>query len=1407
LRARSGNSIIAGRWKRFRFTMRPLAVLFGVFLLASPLLAFVGNPVRHAQAGSYPSWNKSFHLHDGSVMSAGTYDWLNATGPYNPTWTDYDGDGLPGITIKKNVPPQRYHEWILYPSPDTSIDISGTISANIWLKSQGNESGTIVSVQFYDVTQAQFSNPFAGTLIGAGSSGLVGPFYSEFQLVTISITSLSYTLPQGHYVSLVVQRGDSLNDWLIVWYDRTDYDSYITVTSSDFISVNEVHSEDSSGTTRTVFSDLESVIVSANVSDPFGAYDIQGANVSVLYQSNQTAVYTMLPMTVDRTDPSAIPYWKVLICTLPSLSNGSYVANITARDYSGYPSWLNTTLTIVSVDHFDVVGPSRAVAGAPFQLSITARDQFNSTVTDWVGTVQLAAYKTDKITNGSGNLSTATAQFNLSDSGHITIPNEQYSSGEEQIYIKVSAGPRVGWSGLIIVSSGPVVLITISPPGNVTMSSGDTLGLTAVGRDSLFNVNTTWSPYWHVSNGIGMVQGSGLSIVFLATTAGVGSISCSNNATGATATVNATVVIGNLARINISSSSYPLTIHEGEQIVLTATGYDSYNNVVSLAYANWFCTPCGIVSGINNSATFTAGMIPQTGTIYVRLSNVIGSLDVIVQNGLTGPWLNPIPAQIRNEDTGSWDFSLTGYWQDVNGTSTLFWWVEDVNTSLYFISHDLNYNSVMKFSTQPDQSGDDQFVLWVRDPEGFTTFQVVQVRIIPINDRPLFVNNVPTELYVKFGTPYTFDYSYYVSDVDNTKAELAMTSDAPKWTDGYLWNISFDGLVGTFVFNRKDGDTSYFEIVTIEVYDPMHAMDQKNIVVRVTKDSPPDLNMSLPDVTIDEGQLMVYEFDLDDYFYDLDGDPLFYTAGFENIPAPYIDPVTHEVYFSAPGEWSGITEGTFIANDTVGALKVDTISVTVIPVNDAPIVNQIPLIQVKYDQPYYLYLSPYVFDPDNSMDSLTFQISDPHITKGASATGADRLEILFPASFSGDTVHVWMNVTDPLGLSSGTQFDILVTDNSPPTVTTENPDELYFTFPEDTYLNDSLMLRNIFYDPDSGDTISFVITSSGPNVHFTILSDGSVSLSASENWNGMELLNITATDEHGAWAFVQAHIVVTPVNDAPVAIVIRDTLFKSGPRDLVFDLGQLVYFYDPDGDPLTVTVSPGANAAVVGSKLYVTLPSGVNSITITLQASDGELTSNMVSVKVGIERTMAQKIGYPYSLPLVLLVAGIAGYFIGIRLPRPYALENLFLIHNDGRLVSHVTKEENTKLDKDVVSAMFTAVQEFVRDSFQKGEVGLKKLEIGDKNVVIEKGHSAYLALIYSGWPQKETFDMLPMLLRDIEERYRDQIERWNGTAKAVRGVDKMLQDYMAGSFKPGAWHEEEEIAEEEWVDILSKEA
>ena len=1358
--------------------MRLLAAFFGFFLIASPLLPVLDSPVGQVAGGSVSTWNKVFRLHDGAVLSSETYDWLNSSGPYNPSNMDYDSDSITGITIKKNTPSpkERFHSWHLYPPGNSDVTLSGSLVTKVWAKAFDNYSGIIVQALFYDITAAQFLDPYSGVLIGQASSALAGPYYSEFQLVTITVSPVSYVLPQGHYLALVLQRGDNDNNWLIVQYDRTDFESYITLTANKFVSVDQAWTEDISGTAKTLFSDLEDIVVVANVSNPFGAYDIQGANVTVFYSSNQTVVESMLPMSLAETDPSVPGYWSVFEATLPTLEMGSYGANVTARDGLGAPSWMTLSFSVVAVDHFGVVAPSTVAAGSTFPLNLTALNATNAVVPDWVGTVQLQAFQTDKITPANGTLANASVQFAPSDKGQVNISDQVYSYAEEQIYIKAVSGPRFGWSDLVTVRSGPVTNISVTPSTPQTLGAGGNRTFTTVGRDWIGNINTTWTPYWSVQPAMGTLVVNGKSVTFFATSIGSGNLSCTNNVTGLTVNVSLTVIPGSLVRINITSPAYPLVIGENESEDLTATGYDAFNNTVSIAGASWYTTTSGVVVGLGTSATFKAGFIPETGAVECRLGGVVGTLLVEVVNSIYGPWLDPIPPQIRNEDTGTWELSLTTYWQDVNGTSGLFWWVEDVNYSLYFILHNPEHNSMMLFYTQPDQFGEDQFTLWVIDPDGYRSLANIIVRIMPINDKPLFVNRPPTELYVTFDVEYTFDYSYYVSDVDNTKSELSMSSDGDP-------NIWFDGLLAHFNYSGKN---PYFKIVEMRVRDASGAFSALSIVVKVTKDNPPSLNTSLPNLVINEGVVDYFAFDLDDYFYDIDSSVLIYSTGFENIPAPFINSTTHRVYFSTPGEWSGDTEGTFTATDPDGALKTDTIVVTVIAVNDAPMVNPIDTVYVKYDQTYYLYLGPYVFDPDNSMDSLTFSINDTHVVHGVGVTGADRLEMLFPANLSGPIytnpyrVRVAMVVTDPLLESAFVEFEVLVTNNEPPQIIAESPDQLYLTFAEDTYLNDTLNLYDFFSDADDGQTLNFTFLSSGASVRWSIQSNGWVNLWSSENWSGTETLNITAKDRFDAWAFIQIFVVVTPVNDAPiVANPLQDNIVTGGPRNTQYEISGV--FFDCDDEDLVITASTTADtpekvcAQVVGSTLYVSLPSGTDVITVTLKANDGEFESALVTFKVGVKKTIADRIGYPYTLPLVLLAAGVAGYFVGSRIPRPYALENLFLIHNDGRLVTHVTKEENTNLDKDVVSAMFTAVQEFMRDSFQKGEVGLKKLEIGDKNVMIEKGRFAYVALIYSGWPQKETFNMLLMLLRDVEERYKARLEHWNGTLKAVPGVERML--------------------------------
>ncbi len=1398
---RVSKNLIAESTNWYSRSMRLLAGLFVLLLMASPVIPVAHDVIHEVRADSLGSWTKVFHLHEGATYVDSDYDWMNTTGPANPSSQDYDRDSFQGITIKKNIPPQRWHHWVMWPSVNSDVVITGNLDANVWAMSRYNQSGSQITAIFWDMGPGELGDQSAWSEIGRNTVALLGDNYPGYDLCALTVAVGSYTLAQDHSLVLSIQRGDAFNEWMFVMFDTNDLDSTVVLRTSEFISMDAAWTQDANNLSRSTFSDQESAVVVANVSDPFGAYDVTNATASVFYQGNGTNVVPAEEMRLVRTDPSPANAWKLFNHTLPPLAAGIYMVNVSASDPEGSPSWLALPLTVVSVDHFNVTAPAAVVAGSLFPMTITAMDSSDAIVIDWVGTVQLEDFRTDMTTDGNGSLGMPSVFIMPGDSGQVTIINQSYSYGEEAIRIKASAGTRYGWSEQVSVSSGPVVNITINPPDEQTVESGSSTEFVATGKDSLGNVNTSWTPFWTASTDLGSIVGSGLSVAFVADKVGSGQINCTNTPTGASNSTAIVVVAGVLARIEISPPS-PLMINESETQAMTATGYDSRDNIVSLADPQWDTT-AGSIDESGASAVFTAGFVPETGIIECRDGNIVGSIQVEVKNGRWGPSLGQIPMQIRTEDSGGWELSLTGIWNDVNGTSSLFWWVEDVNTELYFVSHDPLSNAVMKFYTQPDQFGDDTFDLWVVDPDGFRTYQVVVVSINPINDKPVFVNGPPTELYVRFDTPYTFNYSYYVSDVDNLKSDLSL-SVTPVSVQS---NIFFSALIATFIFPKEDGDSSYFKIVTLTVSDVLSGSSEMRLVVRVTSDNPPDMNSSLPPVTIYEGVVDFFVFDLDDYFYDIDSAFLIYTSGFHHITVD-IDPITHAVYMSATEEWSGVTEGAFTATDPVGALKSDIMTVTVVAVNDAPQVWSPGTVHVKYDVPFYLYLSQYVSDPDDSLDSLTFSFNNSCVTHTSSFMGNHRLELNFsgPASSVPRLEFVEMNVSDPQLAFAICTFQVLVTDNEPPSVIAPNPDQVYYSFLEDTYLNNTMRMSDLFSDSD--DSSLTYLVSGGINVHVTLYSNGVANLTAATNWSGMEMLNITAIDPSGGWASLRAYITVTDVNDAPFITKIPGMTTSGGSRN--FRIPIYLYIFDSDTpfSELVVMVTPeDSSVSVVGEYLYVSLPSDQDTITVQLQATDGDMLSNTVTFKVGVAKDMAQKIGWPYSFPLVLLAAAVGAYFVSIRIPRPYALDNLFLIHNDGRLVAHVTREENTTLDKDIVSAMFTAVQEFVRDSFQKGEVGLKKLEIGDKSVVIEKGQSAYLALIYSGWPSKDTFDMLSMLLRDIEERYRGKLEKWNGTMKTVKGVDKMLQEYMVNAFKPGTWHEEEEMAEAEWVDILDKEA
>ncbi|NWF36478.1 OmpA family protein [Mariprofundus sp. KV] len=138
-----------------------------------------------------------------------------------------------------------------------------------------------------------------------------------------------------------------------------------------------------------------------------------------------------------------------------------------------------------------------------------------------------------------------------------------------------------------------------------------------------------------------------------------------------------------------------------------------------------------------------------------------------------------------------------------------------------------------------------------------------------------------------------------------------------------------------------------------------------------------------------------------------------------------------------------------------------------------------------------------------------------------------------------------------------------------------------------------------------------------------------------------------------------------------------------------------------------------------------------------------------------------------------------------------YRVEQLFLIHKEsGLLLQHVSFDEAANKDADLVSSMLTAIQDFVRDSFQVGENdAIDKLRIGSMEVFIEAGSKAVIAAVVRGNAPADFPDTLQQSSEAIHKRMADKLDAFDGDTAPFNAIrpelEKCLLSKSASSGSP----------------------
>ncbi len=164
-------------------------------------------------------------------------------------------------------------------------------------------------------------------------------------------------------------------------------------------------------------------------------------------------------------------------------------------------------------------------------------------------------------------------------------------------------------------------------------------------------------------------------------------------------------------------------------------------------------------------------------------------------------------------------------------------------------------------------------------------------------------------------------------------------------------------------------------------------------------------------------------------------------------------------------------------------------------------------------------------------------------------------------------------------------------------------------------------------------------------------------------------------------------------------------------------------------------------------------------------SSAGGVSPDLASLAV-LVGVMAAVVSAIFSIPFGLLA-----------LRNRDVVDEVFLVHQSGLLIVHLSKSLKSEKDRDVLAGMLTAVQSFILEAFANGPSrDLRQMDFGKRKILLHKGFHSYLAVIVRGRRPAGFTARMRRALGRVERAYWRVISTWDGTSEALGGAEDLLR-------------------------------
>jgi large repetitive protein len=492
------------------------------------------------------------------------------------------------------------------------------------------------------------------------------------------------------------------------------------------------------------------------------------------------------------------------------------------------------------------------------------------------------------------------------------------------------------------------------------------------------------------------------------------------------------------------------------------------------------------------------------------------------------------------------------------------------------------------YTPDPDYFGPDTFTYFANDGTTNSAPIVVNILVLPVNDAPVAVSDAAT---TDEDVPVVIPVLTNDSDVDDvlTVDMVQIVSSASQGTVTinttagevtYTPNLNYNGN-DSFTYQLKDAAGALSNVVTVSIIiNPINDAPVGNADVVTTPEDTPILITVLANDTDVENSL--------------DASTVIVITGAAHGTAVVQSP-TGTILYTPTNNFTGSDSFTYTVNDAEGVTSAAaTVSITVTPVNDAPVANPDVAVTTE-DAPISIDVLVNDTDVDNALNASSLVIAGNPASGVAVVESATGKILYTPASnFTGNDTFTY-TVEDSEGAASA---PATVTVTVTPVNDTPIANNDAASTPEETAVFAVVLTNDT--DVEGGLDASSVTLASLP-AHGTAvvqLPSGEILYTPSTNFTGNDTFTYTVNDLDGATsAAATVTITVTPVNDVPVA---NDDLIST-PEDTPVSAAVLVNDTDVENglDPssLLVITGPSHGSAVVQASTGKILYTPANNFT------------------------------------------------------------------------------------------------------------------------------------------------------------------------------------------------------------------